>query len=94
MVYNKITIGCHKISSNNSVQEYFTISRARNLNPEIDISVSPAVEACVAEGLTSQTTDLGVRDSSLVLHVVSLDKELFSTLSLLAQVNKWVPARG
>ena len=42
--YNKITIGCHKISSNISVQEYFTISRAKNLNPEIDISVSP-VEA-------------------------------------------------
>ena len=44
IVYNKITVGCHKISSNISVQEYSTISRAKNLNPEIDISVSP-VEA-------------------------------------------------
>ena len=64
------------------------------LNPEIDISVSPAVEACVAEGLTTQTPDPEFRDSSLALRVVYLDKELFSTLSLLTQVYKWVPARG
>ena len=92
-MYNKITIGCHKISSNISVQEYFTISRAKNLNPEIDISVSPAVEACVAEGLTPQTPDLEVRDSSLARHVVSLDKELFYTLSLLTEVYKWLTLR-
>ena len=57
-------------------------------------SVSPAVEACVAEGLTPQTPDLEVQDSSLARHVVSLDKKLFSTLSLLTEAYKWVTARG
>ena len=70
------------------VQEYFTSLEPKYLNPEIDISVSPAVEACVAEGLTTQTPDPEFRDSSLALRVVYLDKELFSTLSLLTQVYK------
>ena len=48
----------------------------------------------MAEGLTPQTPDLEVRDSSLARHVVSLDKKLFSTLFLLTEVYKWVPARG
>ena len=40
------------------------------------------MEACVAEQLTPRTLDLEVWDSSLVRCVVSLDKELCSTLSL------------
>ena len=32
------------------------------------------------------------RGSSLARRVVSLDKELYSTLSLFTQVYKWVPA--
>ena len=52
----------------------------------------PLVEACVAEWLTPRTPDLEVRDSSLAYRVVSLDKELYSTLSLFTQVYKWVPA--
>ena len=49
-------------------------------------------EACVAEWLTPQTPDLEVRDSSLARRLVSLGKELYSTLSLFTQVYKWVPA--
>ena len=48
------------------------------------------VEACVAERLTP--LDLEVRCSRLVHHVVSLDMELYSTLSLFTQVYKWIPA--
>ena len=41
----------------------------------------------MAERLTTRTPDLGARDSSLALGVVSLDKELNSThLSLSTQV--------
>ena len=43
------------------------------------------MEACVAERLTPQTPDLEVRDSSLARCVVSLDKELYFTLSLFTQ---------
>jgi len=50
------------------------------------------VEACVAELLTPRTLDLEVRDSSLARRVVSLDKGLYSTLSLFTQVYKWVLA--
>ena len=50
------------------------------------------VEACVAERLTPGTLDLEVRGSSLARCVFSLDKELYSTLSLFTQVYKWVPA--
>ena len=46
------------------------------------------VEACVAEQLTPRTLDLEVWGSSLVRCVVSLDKELCSTLSLFTQVHK------
>ena len=42
--------------------------------------------------LTSRTLDREVRGSSLTSRVVSLDKELFSTLSLFTQVYKWVLA--
>ena len=45
------------------------------------------MEACVAERLT---LDLEVRGSSLAGRIVSLDKELYSTLSLFTQVYKWV----
>ena len=47
-------------------------------------------EACVAEWLTPQTPDLGVRGSSITHHIVSLDKELYSSLSVFIQVYKWV----
>ena len=44
----------------------------------------------MAEQLTPQTPDLEVRGSSLARCVVSL--ELYSTLSILTLVYKWVPA--
>ena len=47
-------------------------------------------EACVAEWLTPQTPDLEVWGSSLAHHIISLDKELYSLLSLFIQVHKWV----
>ena len=43
------------------------------------------VETCVAEWLTPRTRDLEAWGSSLARHVDSLDKELYSTLSLLTQ---------
>ena len=46
----------------------------------------------MAEWLTPQTSDLEVRSSSPACRVVSLDEELYSTLSLFTQVYKWVPA--
>ena len=46
----------------------------------------------MAESLTPQTPDLEVWGSSLTRHVVSLDKELYSTLSLFTQVYKWIVA--
>ena len=45
----------------------------------------------MAECLTPQTPNLEDRDSSLACCVVSLDKELYYTLSLFTQVYKWVP---
>ena len=45
----------------------------------------------MAEWLTPRTADLEVRGSSLARRVVSLDKELYSTLSLFTQVYKYVP---
>ena len=51
-----------------------------------------SVEACeAAELLTPQTLDLEVPGLSLAHRVVSLDKELYFTLSLFTQVYKWVP---
>ena len=51
------------------------------------------LEACGAEWLTLRTPpDLEVQGSSLARRVVSLDKELYSTLSLFTQVYKWIPA--
>ena len=50
------------------------------------------VEACAAKRLTPRTLDLEVWGSSLVRLIVSLDKELYSTLSPFTQVYKWVPA--
>ena len=55
-------------------------------------AIATVLEACVAERLTPRTLDLEVRGSSLARRVVSLDKELYSTLSLFTQVYKWVPA--
>ena len=45
----------------------------------------------MAERLTPGTPELEVRGSSLACRVDSLDKELYSTLSLFSQVYKWVP---
>ena len=53
-------------------------------------SIEP--EACVVEWLTAETPDLEVRGSSLARRVVSLDKELYSTLCLFTCVYKWIPA--
>ena len=50
------------------------------------------VEVCVTEWLTPWTLDLEVQGPSLACRVVSLDKELYSTLSLFTQVYKWVLA--
>ena len=51
------------------------------------------MKACVAERLTPWTLDLEVQGSSrLACRIVSSHKELYSTLSLLTQVYKWVPA--
>ena len=55
-----------------------------------DIVTGAGVEVCEARWLTPQTLDLEVRGSSLVCDIVSLDKELYSTLSLFTQVYKWV----
>ena len=53
---------------------------------------TPAWEAtCVAECLMPLTLDLEVWGSSLTHHIVSLDKELYTTLSLFTKVYKWVP---
>ena len=44
-------------------------------------------------GVTPPTLDLAVRGSILTRRVVFLDKEAYgSTVSLLAQMYKWVPA--
>ena len=47
----------------------------------------------MAEWLAPQTPDVEVRGSSLARRVVSLDKELYSTLSLFTQVYKWVVSK-
>ena len=46
------------------------------------------VEACVAKWLTPQTPDLELRNSSLTRHVVSFDRGLYSTVSLLTHMYK------
>ena len=46
----------------------------------------------MTDRLTPQTPDLQVWDSSLARHVVSLDKELYSIVSLFTRVYKWVAA--
>ena len=46
----------------------------------------------MAERLTPRTPDLEVQGSSLAHHIVSLDKELYSTLFLVTQLYKWVLA--
>ena len=42
--------------------------------------------------VTPWTLDLEVRGSSLARRVLSLDKEIYTTLSLFTRVYKWVPA--
>ena len=46
------------------------------------ITIVNIVEACVAEQLTPRTLNLELRGSSLARRVVSLDRELYFTLSL------------
>ena len=55
---------------------------------EVLITIVHFMEACVAEWLTPQTPDLEVWGSSLAHRVVSLDKELYSTLSLFTYMYK------
>ena len=43
------------------------------------------MQTCVAEWLTPQTPDLEVWGSSLARRIVSLDEELYFTLSLFSQ---------
>ena len=43
----------------------------------------------LAEQITPQNLDLAVWGSSLTCRIVSLDKELYSTLSLFIHVYKW-----
>ena len=50
------------------------------------------VEAHMAERLTPGTLDLEVQGSSFAHGVVSLDNELYFTLSLFIEVYEWVPA--
>ena len=51
------------------------------------------VEVCVAEWSRPRTPDLEAQGSSLAHCVVSLDKQLYFTLSLFTQLMyKWVPA--
>ena len=45
----------------------------------------------MAERLRPRRPELEVRGSSPARRVASLDKELYSTLSLFSQVYKWVP---
>ena len=45
----------------------------------------------MVEQLTPHSPDVGVWGSSLAGRIVSLDKELYSTLCLFPQVYKWVP---
>ena len=54
---------------------------------QLSIVSTPIVEARVAERLTPRTEDLEVRgsSSSLARRVISLDKKLYSTFSLLNQ---------
>ena len=46
----------------------------------------------LAEQITPRNPDLAVWGSSLTCRIVSLDKELYSTLSLFIHVYKWVLA--
>ena len=46
----------------------------------------------MAEWLTPRTLGLEFQGSNHAHRVVSLDKELYSNLSLFTQVYKWVPA--
>ena len=51
------------------------------------------MEVFVAERLIPRTADLDIWSSSLASRVVSLDKELYSTLPRFTQVYKWVPGK-
>ena len=62
------------------------------LMPGSQIQMNCSLEMGVAEWLTPQTPDLEIQGSSLARRVVSLGKELYSTLSLFTHVYKWVPA--
>ena len=59
---------------------------------ELSALVHLHAEVCVTERLTPRTPDLEFRGSSLACLFFSLDKKLYSILSLFTQVYKWVPA--
>ena len=65
----------------------------KSLAPRVTLNIIQynlrTVEACVAEQSTPRTL---VGGSSLASRVVSLDKEVYSTLSLFTQVYKWISA--
>ena len=50
-----------------------------------EVHIGVVMEAYVAKWLTPQTQDLEVWGSSLARRIVSLDRELYSTLSLFTQ---------
>ena len=56
-----------------------------NSRHQFSVVSTPIVEARVAEWLTPRTPGLEVRGSSFARRVVSLDKKLYSTFSLLNQ---------
>ena len=47
----------------------------------------------LAKQITPRNLDLAVWGSSFASHIASLDKELYSTLSLFIKVYKWVLTR-
>ena len=65
--------------------DHFGLVRREYLRPLLK------VEVCMAEGLTPWTLDLEIWGASVTCHVVSLDEEVYSTLSPFNQVYKWVP---
>ena len=76
---------------------YFSLAKFQlvSCNPSLTIIwqmtyTHKLLKLCAAT-LTQRIPNLEVGDSSRARHVVSLNKELSSTLSLFPQVYKWVP---
>ena len=79
-------IGIFKMESQNYsiFCSHLTLNKGTNLGWQLIqyIKSFVYVEVCVAERLTPRTPDLEFRGSSLTRRVVSLDKKLYSTLSV------------